>query len=71
MIKIYKLAKTLDYGMRQAFGPLLTLSQAERYQADMEKAGFNVVIINTKEGEDSTLSRKANKCWTRFSLNPS
>lgn len=68
MIKTYKLAVVGQYGQRQAFGPFMTLLQAEHYQADMEKGGFPVCIINLAEGYDPTLKTKGQKVWQRFTL---
>lgn len=67
MVKTYKLAKLMDYGVRKVFGPFMTLEQAERYQADMAKGGFPCVILNMAEGFDPTLTKKR-KVWTRFTL---
>ncbi len=67
-IKIYRLAKLMEYGVRMAFGPVMTLTQAERYQSDMSLAGFPCVILNTKEGFDPSLTRTKAKVWTRFTL---
>lgn len=67
MVKTYKLAKLMEYGVRKVFGPLMTLDQAERYQADMVKGGFPCVIVNLSEGFDPTL-KGSRKVWTRFTL---
>jgi len=45
--KMYRLAKDGVYQV-QPFGPLLTLAQAQKYQADMLLGGFDVLILNTK-----------------------
>jgi len=68
MIKTYKLALIGAYGQRKTLGPMMTLDQAEVYQAEMEKAGFPVVIVNMAEGYDPTLRNKGQKVWTKFSL---
>jgi len=44
---IYRLAKDGAYQL-QPFGPLLTLAQAQAYQADMALGGFDVLVINSK-----------------------
>jgi hypothetical protein len=44
---IYRLAKEGVYQL-QPFGPLLTLAQAQAYQADMILGGFDVLVINSK-----------------------
>ena len=42
---IYRLAKEGTYQL-QPFGPLLTLAQAQAYQADMALANCLVLVIN-------------------------
>ena len=44
---IYRLAREGTWQV-QPFGPLLTLAQAQAYQADMVLAGFPVLILNSK-----------------------
>ena len=44
---IYRLAREGAYQL-QPFGPLLTLVQAQAYQADMALANCPVLVINTK-----------------------
>lgn len=68
MVKTYKLAVIGAYGQRRVIGPMMTLAQAESYQADMEKGGFPVVIVNLAEGFDPTLRNKGKQVWTKFSL---
>jgi hypothetical protein len=68
MIKTYKLAVLGAYGTRRVIGPMMTLEQAERYQADMIAGGFPVVILNMAEGYDPTLKTGGRKVWQRFSL---
>jgi hypothetical protein len=68
MVKTYKLATLGAYGQRKAFGPMMTLEQAERYQADMTTGGFPVVILNMAEGIDPTLKTGGRKVWQRFTL---
>ena len=43
----YRLAKEGDY-MVIPFGPLLTLAQAQAYQADLALAGMPCLVINTR-----------------------
>lgn len=43
--KTYRLAIDSEYAVKP-FGPMFTLQQAEKYQADMILGGFNVLIIN-------------------------
>ena len=55
MPKIYRLAKkdsehSYNYYPKQ-FGPVLTLDQAQAYQEDMRQGGFDVMVINTREGK--------------------
>lgn len=45
-VKAYRLAKDGAYQL-QPFGPLLTLAQAQAYQADMALGGFDVLVINS------------------------
>lgn len=47
--KTYRLAKDGAYQL-QPFGPMLSLDQATHYQAEMERAGFNVLVVNMREG---------------------
>jgi hypothetical protein len=68
MVKTYKLAVIGAYGQRRIIGPMMALVQAEGYQADMEKGGFPVVIVNLAEGFDPTLRNKGQQVWTKFSL---
>jgi hypothetical protein len=68
MIKTYRLAVIGAYGTRRVIGPMMTLNQAEGYQADMEKGGFPVVIVNLAEGYDPTLKNKGKQVWQKFSL---
>lgn len=44
---IYRLAKDGIWNIIP-FGPLFTLAQAQRYQADMALANCSVLVINTK-----------------------
>ena len=52
MQKTYRLAKEVSPAIgesyMQQFGPLFTLAKAESYAADMRKAGFSIVVINTR-----------------------
>jgi hypothetical protein len=41
----YRLAKETQFQIIP-FGPSMTLDKAERYQVDMEKAGFPCLILN-------------------------
>lgn len=68
MVKTYKLAVIGAYGNRRYIGPMMTLAQAEMYQADMEKGGFPVCIVNLAEGYDPTLRNKGKQVWQKFSL---
>jgi hypothetical protein len=48
MRPIYRLAIVRPYDVLP-FGPMMTLSQAESYRADMLKAGFaSVVVVNVE-----------------------
>lgn len=51
MQKTYRLAKVSPYAVT-AFGPMMTLQQAQRYQTDMIAGGFNVAVKNMAEGID-------------------
>ena len=56
MPEIYRLAKrdsewSYNYQPKQ-FGPVMTLDQAQAYQEDMRLGGFDVLVINTREGEN-------------------
>jgi hypothetical protein len=68
VIKTYKLAILGAYSTRRAIGPMMTLEQAERYQADMTAGGFPVVIVNLAEGFDPTLKNKGKQVWQKFTL---
>ena len=50
-MKAYQLAKDTPFVVK-GFGPLMTLEQAEYYQGEMTKAGFPVIIRNTREGSE-------------------
>lgn len=65
MQKTYKLAKESEYAVN-TFGPFLTLKQAESYRDQINKAGFNVLVVNCASHFDYTLFKR--KVWTRFSL---
>jgi hypothetical protein len=41
----YQLAKETAYRL-EPFGPRMTLAQAQRYQSDLTKAGFTVLVVN-------------------------
>ena len=45
MQNTYKLAKETKDAV-VPFGPLMTLKEAQGYQADMEKAGFSCLVVN-------------------------
>ena len=47
MQAIYQLAKETAYRL-EPFGPRMTLAQAQRYQSDLAKAGFTVLVINVE-----------------------
>ena len=47
--KTYRLAKDGAYQL-QPFGPMLSLDQATHYQAEMAKGGFDVLVVNMREG---------------------
>ena len=68
MIKTYKLCVIGEYGQRKTFGPMLTLQQAERYQADMTAGGMPCLIVNLASDYDASLKTKGRKVWQRFSL---
>ena len=44
---IYRLAREGTWQV-QPFGPLLTLAQAQAYQADLALAGMPCLVINTR-----------------------
>jgi len=48
----YRLAKEVTPAIGQSyiqqFGPLFTMSKAESYAKDLRKAGFDVLVINTR-----------------------
>jgi len=43
----YQLAKETAYRL-EPFGPRMTLAQAQRYQSDLARAGFTVLVINVE-----------------------
>ena len=46
-VKAYRLAREGTWQI-EPFGPMLTLEQAQRYQADMALANVSVLVINCK-----------------------
>ena len=46
MNKSYRLATDGTYGIRLISGPLMTLSQAESYAAQLRFAGHPVLVVN-------------------------
>lgn len=46
-VKAYRLAREGAWQI-EPFGPMLTLEQAQRYQADMALANVSVLVINSK-----------------------
>ena len=47
--KTFRLAKDGAYQL-QPFGPMLSLEQATYYQAEMAKGGYDVLVVNMREG---------------------
>lgn len=45
MRKTYRLAKIHPFHI-QYFGPLMTLSEAMAYRAELVRGGFDVVVLN-------------------------
>lgn len=68
-MQTYQLAKDTPFVVK-GFGPLMTLEKAEYYQDQMTRAGFPVVILNTRAGseyEGVSLGKGTNpKYWASF-----
>lgn len=52
----YRLAKNREYHVIP-FGPVMTLAQAQMYQADMIAGGFDCLVINTQTFVEPNKSR--------------
>lgn len=67
MQKTYKLAKVSPYAVT-TFGPMMTLEQAQRYQADMVQGGFDVLVKNMAEGIDWHMRPNKNNAWQKTAI---
>lgn len=66
-MKTYKLAKNRNHAaaMDSTFGPLMTLAQAQAYQADMIRGGFDVLVVNMATDRDYAMRPNKGNAWQR------
>ena len=64
MQKTYRLAKNTPYAV-VPFGPMMTLEKAQKYQSDMIRGGFDVVVKNMAEGIEWHMRPNNRKGWSK------